>query len=269
MINDPMSEHVLNHPAVLQVLFHPRADYGFVDPGVHAISVEVEPDVMIGGRLYPVTPNAPVLLYYHGNGEIAADYDDLADLYNQLGISLLVIDYRGYGTSTGAPTAASLLADAHALWSGIGNIFAEHELAPTAIYVMGRSLGSVPAIELAAHAGDRLAGLIIESGFSDTFGLLGRLGVRAQGADEQRDGFGNGFKMEKVTLRTLILHGENDILIPPDDGKTLYAHCAAQDKRLVLIPRAGHNDIMMIGMQQYFAAIREFVFPAQKEKGNA
>jgi hypothetical protein len=124
---------------------------------------------------------------------------------------------------------------------------------------MGRSLGSVPAIELAARYGDQLAGLLIESGFSDTFGLLARMGVRAQGAEEGQDGFGNAFKMERVTIPTLVLHGERDVLIPPGDGQALHDHCAAEDKRLVLIPNAGHNDIMLVGMKQYFEAIHMFV----------
>jgi hypothetical protein len=141
-------------------------------------------------------------------------------------------------------------------------VFAAHNLNPARLYVMGRSLGSVPAIEIAMQAGEQVAGLIIESGFSDTFGLLVRLGVRVEGADEQRDGAGNAFKMEKVTIPTLILHGQSDVLIPPDDGEELHRHCAAADKRLLLIPGAGHNDIMLVGMNEYFAAVREFVFPA-------
>jgi alpha-beta hydrolase superfamily lysophospholipase len=262
-----MTEQILDHPGVKQVLFHPRPDYGFAEPGTHAVSIEVEPGVTIGGRLYPATAEAPAILYYHGNGEIASDYEDIADMYNRMGISLLVMDYRGYGSSSGEPTAANLVSDAVATFSGISHIFAAHELAPARLYVMGRSLGSVPAIELAQQSGQHLAGLIIESGFSDTFGLLGRMGVRAQGVDEQRDGFGNGFKMEQVTLPTLVMHGENDVLIPPADGQELYDRCGAEDKQLLLIPYAGHNDIMMVGGRQYFDAIRNFVVGKEGQLG--
>jgi len=113
---------------------------------------------------------------------------------------------------------------------------------------------------VALHAGERLAGLIIESGFADTFALLVRLGLRVRGADEERDGFGNPAKVERIATRTLIIHGRTDVLIPASDGRELYHRCAAPDKRLVLIPGAGHNDLMMVGMSQYFEAIRMFVY---------
>jgi hypothetical protein len=205
--------------------------------------------------------DAPLILYYHGNGEIADDYDDIASLYTRLGISLLVMDYRGYGASGGSPTSSTLLTDAVAVFGALTQICDQHHLKPARLYVMGRSLGSVTAIEIAQHAGETLAGLIIESGFSDTFGLLMRLGLQVQGAEEGQHGFGNAFKMEQVHIPTLILHGQSDVLIPPTDGQDLYRHCAATTKHLVLIPGAGHNDILMTGMTVYFDAIRAFVFP--------
>jgi fermentation-respiration switch protein FrsA (DUF1100 family) len=251
---------VLDRPEVSRVLFHPRGDYGLIArSGVQRVSFDVEPDVAVGGRLYPATPRAPAILYFHGNGEIAADYDALAPLYVGLGITLLVADYRGYGASGGTPTAGHLLVDAVKTYEALDGIFREHALDPTRLYVMGRSLGSAAALEVAVHAEEALAGLIIESGFADTFALLARLGVRIIGADDARDGFGNLEKINQVTLPTLILHGEEDVLIPPIDGQTLYKHSAAEEKELVLIPYAGHNDIMLVGRERYFQSVREFV----------
>lgn len=121
-------------------------------------------------------------------------------------------------------------------------------------------MGSAAAIDVAVHAGERLAGLIIESGGWDAVALLARLGVRVQGGEENRDGFGNRAKIGRITIPTLIIHGENDLLIPPTDGRELYRASGAQDKQLVLIPGAGHNDLIIVGMAQYFGAIRTFVF---------
>jgi hypothetical protein len=257
-----MSESILDHPGIQQVLFHPRPDYGMQRTGVFPVAVRVEPEIKLAGRLYPASPDAPAVIFYHGNGEIAADYDEIAGFYNHLDITLLVMDYRGYGASDGMPTAASLLDDAPPTLDQLGEIFSAHQLSPKRRYVMGRSLGSVPAIELAYRAGEQLDGLIIESGFSDTFGLLNRLGVRVDNAEEQRDGFGNSFKLQLVSLPTLIIHGDNDVLIPPDDGEALHASVAAENKRLVLIAGAGHNDILMVGAAEYFQALREFVHAA-------
>jgi alpha-beta hydrolase superfamily lysophospholipase len=258
--------NLLDHPQILRVLFHPRREGVRVlrASGVRPVGVEVESGVTIGGRLYPAAPTAPVILYYHGNGEIAADYDDIASLYTRMGITLLVIDYRGYGTSDGAPTGHNLLTDAVVVFDAVTTVFEENGLVPVRLLVMGRSLGSAAAIEVALHAGERLAGLIIESGFADTFALLARLGVEVQGADEERDGFGNVAKMARVTVPTLIIHGQADVLIPAADGQELYNRCAAPHKRVLLIPGAGHNDLMMVGMVAYFEAIRAFVHDEPK-----
>jgi alpha-beta hydrolase superfamily lysophospholipase len=256
--------NLLDQPQVQRVLFYPRRDGLLTShaPGVHLVTVEVEPGLAVGGRLYPAGAKAPAILYFHGNGEIAADYDGLAPLYTQMGITLLVMDYRGYGKSDGTPTARHLLADAATAFDTMDHLFERHGLSAVGRYVMGRSLGSAAAVEVALHAGEGLAGLIVESGFADTFALLARLGMRIQGADEGRDGFGNPDKMSRVTTRTLIIHGQADVLIPASDGGELYRRCAAPDKQLVLIPGAGHNDLMMVGMASYFEAIRRFVLEA-------
>lgn len=253
-----MSQNILDHPEILHVVFHPRSERGY-PRAINPVSVCVEPGVNIGGRLYPARRESPAILFFHGNGEIAADYDDLAPLYNQMDITLLVMDYRGYGTSDGSPTATNLLADARMIYNQVNRVFAENDMQPARLYVMGRSLGSAAAIEIAHQTGEKLAGLIVESGFANTFDLLATLGVRVQVTSAEQDEFSNLTKIERVTTRTLIIHGEADFLISPSEGRALCEHSAARDKRLVLIPNAGHNDLMMVGMTEYFGAIREFV----------
>jgi pimeloyl-ACP methyl ester carboxylesterase len=256
-----MNESLLDRPEVLRVLFHPRREFGSSPrhSGVVSVTFEVEPGLNVGGRLYPAGHRAPAIVYFHGNGEIAADYDGIAHLYTERGITLLVVDYRGYGVSGGRPTSSHLLTDAVQVFEGVNDALEEQNLAPARLYVMGRSLGSAAAIEVAQHAGDRLAGLIIESGFADTFPLLARLGLQVRGADEEQDGFGTAAKMENIQMPTLIVHGLNDVLIPSADGQALYHRSTAADKRLVLIPGAGHNDLMWVGKTAYFEAIGAFV----------
>lgn len=256
-----MNDWILDRPEVLRVLFYPRREGEIRSRhlGVLPAIFEVEPSLHIGGCLYPAGRNAPAILYFHGNGEIAADYNEIAPLYTKLSITLLVIDYRGYGISGGRPTASHLLADAVQVFEGLGGFLEEQNLAPARLYVMGRSLGSAAAIEVAQHASDRLAGLIVESGFADTFALLARLGLRVRDADEEHDGFCNATKMEEIRMPTLIIHGRNDVLIPATDGQELHRRSAAADKRLVLIPGAGHNDLLWVGRETYFEAIQAFV----------
>lgn len=254
-----MSQSILDDPHILAYLFHPRRnDLTNLPAGVSSVAVIVEQDVQVGGRLYAAQRESPLILYFHGNGEIAGDYDDLAPLYTQMGISLLVMDYRGYGTSNGTPTASNLGGDALVIFRALDGICASHGLTPVRRYLMGRSLGSAAAIEIASKVGNEIAGLIIESGFANTFPLLERLGLHVEGADEERDGAGNLTKIRQVSAPTLIIHGEVDTLIPVSDAEALYANSAAPDKKLVRIPGGAHNNVMIVNIRKYFGAIQQF-----------
>ena len=122
---------------------------------------------------------------------------------------------------------------------------------------MGRSLGSAPAIELAAARPDRLAGVIIESGFAFARPLLEILGVDPQaiGFTEERT-FDHIGKMRAYTGPLLVIHAEFDHLIPFADGQALHDASPSRHKTLLRIPGADHNDIMWRAPQDYFSAIR-------------
>jgi fermentation-respiration switch protein FrsA (DUF1100 family) len=255
----------LDRPEVLRVIFHPRRLYSpaYSTATIRLVEVEPEAGTTLGGRLFPAGAGSPAILYFHGNGEIAADYDDIAPFYTRIGITLLVMDYRGYGRSSGTPTVGTLLSDAAGVFQSLDRLFEQNALDPSSLFVMGRSLGSAAAIEVAVHGEKLLDGLIIESGFADTFGLLARIGgIKPPQEADQEDGFTNLAKISQVSLPTLIIHGQNDMLIPYTDGQQLYEKSSAAQKRLVLIPGAGHNDIMFAGREDYFKAIEEFTRPA-------
>jgi alpha-beta hydrolase superfamily lysophospholipase len=255
---------ILDQPAVLRVMFYPRRSWPGISlvSSVHDGQVEVEPGVSVGYSLHLAQPQSPLILYFHGNGEITRDYDSIAPLYTSLGISLLVADYRGYGWSDGFPTASSLIHDAPLVFEALGQILEEAGLeVPQRVFVMGRSLGSAAAIEVACHHQEAIAGLIIESGFAHTLQLLTRLGVMLEDMDETQDIFANLSKIGQISLPTLVIHGQADMLIPASEGVALYEGSAAPDdeKQLVVIPGVGHNDLLAVGADTYFEAIRDFV----------
>ncbi len=249
---------VLDRPDIGQVLFHPRPEYPGLTEGPEARTVRfvMADGTVIGGRLHAAGETAPAILFFHGNGEIASDYDDLAPLYRQLGLTLLVADYRGYGISGGRPTATALAGDALEVFDQAAPMLAAAGLKPARLLVMGRSMGSAAALVVAEARGAALSGLIIESGFAETLSLVERLGgVLPAGATEARDGFGSLARIAKVTVPTLIIHGKEDWIIPFSDGRRLYEASGATDKRLLPIAGAGHNDLMMVGADRYFPAI--------------
>lgn len=256
-----MVHPILDKPDILQVLFHPKPDKTGKPRSlnIHLVDVEVESGLFLRGRLYAAARNSPAILFFHGNGEIAAEYDSIAKVFTVLGITMLVIDYRGYGKSDGTPTASNLLADAPKVFDAFGDILTAHQLFPQQLYVMGRSLGSVPAIAVADYAQDQVAGLIIDSGFADTLALLKRLGWQGRENKDERFGFGNSERIRRILVPSLIIHGENDSLIPPQQAEDLYNLCATPNKQLIFIKNAGHNTLLRLGLWQYFEAIQKFI----------
>ncbi|MCB9456663.1 MAG: alpha/beta hydrolase [Anaerolineaceae bacterium] len=256
-----MLPRLLDNPLIVNNLFYPRSARPGENnpPNVHDGTIPVAEAVALGYRLYAHTPETPVLLYFHGNGEIASDYDSMADLFHDAGVSLLVVDYRGYGWSSGKPLVSTLLADAEAVLKAVPDIVKRAGITNTALFVMGRSLGSAPAAHLASEQPDALRGVIIESGFAHEPSLFRRLMIPEELLKQVPSVFGNVGKIAGSHLPLLVIHGENDTLIPVENGQTLFDASPAEAKMLLRIPGAGHNDLLIYGIGPYFAVLEQFV----------
>ena len=255
----PTDYSALDRPEFLQFVFYPRKYFTTPPSNSTDHLILVEEEVSILCRFYVHDQGSPSILFFHGNGEVVSDYDPIAPFYNQLGINLFVADYRGYGASSGVPTFSNMVADAHTIFRGFREILQQGHYVDN-VFVMGRSLGSVSAIELAFHYPEEMKGLIIESGVGSGVKLLTHLGFPEEILDLARIEFPNLAMMRTITLPTLIIHAEFDSLIPPSEARDLFENAATKEKRLVIIPGADHNDILVFGFQPYFEAIREFVF---------
>jgi fermentation-respiration switch protein FrsA (DUF1100 family) len=241
------------------MLFHPRPEWPIPEGGREGkdILISVETDVVVGGRFHISGESNPNILFFHGNGEIVADYDDLGRLYVRSGMNFLPVDYRGYGRSTGTPTITNMMRDAHVIFDHVLRWLSENGYKGPLI-AMGRSLGSASALELIAHYGNQIDGLVIESGFAYASPLLQVLGIdmKVLGLREE-EGFSNLEKIRRFAKRTLIIHAEQDHIIPFSEGRALYEASPAREKKLLMIPGANHNDIFLRGMGQYMRAVKE------------
>ncbi|MFC1823417.1 alpha/beta hydrolase [Thermodesulfobacteriota bacterium] len=248
----------LDRPEILMFLFHPRREWGERPPDgpLEDVLIPVDEGVAVGMRIHMTGKMGPNILFFHGNGEIVADYDDLGQLYNRQGINFLPVDYRGYGRSTGEPTITAMMRDSHVILDYVRGWLAENDHEGPLI-VMGRSLGSASALELASHYADQIDGLIIESGFAyigPLLELLGSIGLKVSGDVEGRD-FRNLDKIGSFNKPTLIIHAERDHIIPFSEGQALFDASNAEDKNFLMIPGANHNDIFFLGIKEYMEAI--------------
>lgn len=179
----------------------------------------------------------PALLLFHGNGENVCDWDEAAPTFARRGVRLCVVDYRGYGLSTGTPTMRNVLDDAPLIHAALTAII------EGPVVVMGRSLGSAPAWELAAQRPD-LLGVVIDSGFTDVDAFTRRRGIdpNTLPAEERRV----LERLPKITAShqpLLLLHGEGDRAIAITEAEAARTASAATDKTLVRLPGKGHNDL--------------------------
>jgi pimeloyl-ACP methyl ester carboxylesterase len=254
------TENPMDRPEVQRVLFHPRTAARTPLPaGAEDIDIEVEPGVVIGCRFFAAGKEKPTILFFHGNGEIVSDYDVIGLEYVRYGLNVLVTDYRGYGWSDGEPSFSTLLADSHILYTELKKILAEREYRST-VFIMGRSLGSAPAIELAREYNEDISGLIIESGFAETLPLAETLGADMSEMDiTEEQTFNNRGKIMEITKPTFLLHGQRDTLIPLWQAEKLHADSGARVKELQVVPGADHNSLISIGGKYYFMAIQQFI----------
>lgn len=244
---------VLDQPQVVRYLFHPRQEDRFRQKKDNRedMMIPVDEDIQIGASFHFVKKDSPVILFFHGNGEIVSDYDDLGGLFNKTGLNFLVVDYRGYGRSTGSPSVTSMIKDCRKIFDFVLGYRLTQKLTGP-LCVMGRSLGSAPAIELCSTRSSEFNCLIIESGFARVSPLLQTLGLDPQriGFTGQQ-GFENIDKIKTFSKPCLIIHAQFDHIIPFSDGKALFDACGSGNKTLLEIKGANHNDIFLRGMDLY------------------
>ncbi len=262
-----MDLSILDRPEILELIFpvvySPFYSLYYLQSSpsdVPSYSIEVEEGTKIDCGFWVSGKECSSILYFHGNGETVASHDWVAPFYNQRGINLFVADYRGYGSSNGKPTISNMIGDAHTIFKGFNEII-EKEGFKRSLFIMGRSLGSMPATEVAFNYQDDIRGLIIESGTANNFRRLwDYLGITKKEAVLSEESlFLNKVKIKQVHKPTLIIHGEYDQIISVKEGEELYRNSGAQDKRFLIIPGADHNDVIMVKQSLYFDTIEKFI----------
>jgi hypothetical protein len=206
-------------------------------------------------------PNAKTLLYLHGNGiNIGANIAH-ANRFHQLGFSVLLIDYRGYGRSQGIfPNEKRVYQDAATAWK---YLVQQRQIPPKQIFIYGHSLGGAIAIDLAVKYPDA-AGLIVESSFTSIRDLVTYQNIFWMFPVDliltQR--FESIKKVPKLKMPVLFIHGVVDSTVPAFMSEKLYAKATAP-KQLFLVPGANHNDTAVVGGLQYVQKIESFIQQVQ------
>ena len=220
--------------------------------GVQEITITTEDQVKTTSLYLPSVDSKKLLIYFHGNaGNIYHRIPDLQQLQT-FGINVIGVSYRGYGKSEGSPSEDGIYLDGKAIYQ-----YAIERLGFTTenIIILGRSIGSTVATDLAQHK--ELHGLILVTPLSNgkEQAKAGGLGLIAALAGEA---FDNLSKIDNLISPLLVIHGTDDHVVPFSMGKAIYNRANAP-KRFVKIDGADHNNLQETHPEMYWQPIYEFI----------
>lgn len=211
----------------------------------------------LNGWFIPNQNTSKVLLYLHGNGENISSNLTQAYPFFELGLSLFLVDYRGYGKSRGKfPTEQQVYEDAQRAWFYLTT---ERQISPQNIIVFGHSLGGAIAIELGIRHPE-ISGLIIEGSFTSLIDMANyqtyykllplKLIIHHE--------FESLAKVKNLKMPILYTHGIADTVIPYQMSEELFAQTQGQ-KELLLIPQGTHHNIVEMDRQNYIETVKKFL----------
>jgi pimeloyl-ACP methyl ester carboxylesterase len=193
------------------------------------------------------------VLFIHGNKHNITKFSEHYDLFQRLQLSCLAFDYPGYGQSAGTPSEEGLYHSAHAAYTHVQQALG---YPPSQILIYGFSLGGAVAIELLQH--HTAAALITESTFTNSHAMAKHLYpfVPVSGIFPIR--FTNDARVQNITIPHLIIHGEQDSIVPVGMAHELHA-LALPPKELYTIAGAQHTDSVLRGADPLIQKISSFV----------
>jgi len=217
------------------------------------VSFAASDGVQLHGWLVP-GPRPITLLWLHGNaGNISHRVQQLRLLHDHTGVSILLLDYRGYGRSAGKPSEEGLYLDGEA---AVAYLRSRQDLEAQPLVLYGQSLGANVAVEVARRTLPE--GLVLEAAFP-SLAYMARLHypfvpvwpLLAGKYDAQAT-------IQEVATPLLLLHGEWDRIVPLDGGRAVF-DAAVGPKDFYVVKGAGHNDPFIVGGEGYFGALRTFL----------
>jgi hypothetical protein len=214
----------------------------------------------ITGWWLPAQSARGALLYCHGNGGNVSTNLVNARVFHDLGLSVLLFDYRGYGKSSGRPSEEGTYRDARAAFSQLTGALG---IPPEQIVIYGMSLGGAVAIELAADV--PAAGLICEATFTSVLDMARRLYPGLPAKILASDKYDSLSKIGRLGLPKLFLHAPEDELVPFAMGRKLFDAATAPKEFLEI--RGTHGEGASLTGPAYAAGIDAFlrkILPAKR-----
>jgi len=239
-----------------RMIFFPEKGLRLSPRALHLHYEDVLLDTIDGEKVFgwfvPAEKRRATLLFFHGNAGNIADRLDSIQIFYNLGLDVLILDYPGYGKSTGEPSEEGSYHAADASWK---YLIEERKVPPSQLILFGRSLGGGVASFLGAK--EKPAGIILESTFTS-------LPARAQELYPffpvkifAQTHYDNLSRLGQFNAPILIAHAKEDSLIPFHHGEELYEK--ASEPKSFLEMRGDHNDGPFVTGQAYIDGLQRFI----------
>ncbi len=207
---------------------------------------------ILHGWWLPHEQSRATVVFFHGNaGNISHRLESL-EIFHELGVDVLIVDYRGYGRSSGSPSEAGLYRDGQAAWNWLTET---QGVSAEEIILFGRSLGGAVAAELATRVD--AAGLIVESVFTSVPDIAAELYWWLPVRWLSRLDFDTAGCIRRTDLPVLVVHSSDDEIIPFSHGQRL--HEIAGDRGTLLEIRGGHNTGFLESPERYREGLDHFI----------
>lgn len=247
-----------------RLIFHPDRGNHSITPDVYGLEYDdvtfrTEDGLNLNGWFVPGKKSSSVedlhtLLWFHGNaGNINNRLENIKMLHDRVPVNVFIVDYRQYGKSEGKVSEQGTYIDAGA---ALTYLHSRKDINHEKIIFFGRSLGSAVAIDLAVK--ENCCALILETPFTSIKEMGKELYPLLPINLFLRTKYDSLSKIRDVKVPTLIMHGDKDELVPFEQGRKIY-EAANEPKEFYTIPGANHNDTYIVGGEEYFDTIRNFV----------
>lgn len=216
------------------------------------VSLTTSDNELLHGWYVPAADSRAVLLFFHGNAGNISHRLDSIKIFHELDLDVLIIDYRGYGESTGTASEQGTYLDAQAAWDYLVDI---RGIPRNQVIVFGRSLGGAIGAWLSAH--NSPSAVIIESSFSSGVDMARRLYPFLPARLITRLHYPVVDYAARLNCPALVIHSRHDEIIPFDMGQAIFA--TIKQQKTILEIRGDHNNGFLISRVEYVAALREFI----------
>lgn len=191
------------------------------------------------------------ILYLHGNADnVSSWYTACIEIQKRVPVNALIVDYRGYGKSTGSPTRQGVIVDAISMYKYL----TDRGFTSKDISIYGRSIGGAIGLELASK--EKVKSIVLQSSFTSVKDIAKDIYPIFPQFIILNDLLNSAELIKKINIPILISHGTNDEIVPVKHSYKLY-ELANEPKKLILLEGARHNDVASFFNEEYFTALKE------------